>query len=100
MYKRVAATPQPRQQITISRPVVTPEAMEVAAEIGRKAIEHARERGLLEGVVFDVEYQTAIDKTTLMAALGRLYGDDSTLGVGIVQTDGLSSSFVTVQSYQ
>lgn len=99
MYKRVAATPQPRHRITVSMPAVTPEALAVAAEIGRKAIDHARECRLSEGVVFDVEHQTTIDKTTLMTALGRLYGDDSSLGVGIVGTDGRSSSFVTMQSY-
>lgn len=99
MHKRVAATPQPRHQITVSRPAVTPEAMEVAAEIGRKAIEHARAHRLCEGVIFDIQHQTTIDKTTLMAALGRLYADDSNLGVGVINTDGLNSSFVTTYSY-
>lgn len=99
MQKQVAATSQPRHRIAASTPVITPEALDAAAAIGRKAIEHARERRLSEGTVFDVEHQTAVDKTTLMAALGRLYGDDSDLGVGIVGTDGRSSSFVTMQSY-
>lgn len=99
MYKRVAATPQPRHHMIVPMPAIAPEALEVAAEIGRKAIEHARECRLSEGVVFDVEHYTTIDKTTLMTALGRLYGDDSDLGVGIVGTDGRSSSFMTMQSY-
>lgn len=92
MRNRAAVAPQPCP-ITTSMPIVTDQAMDDAAKVGRQALNHARETALPPDAEFTIDFTVETDKTTLTAAIARTYGDDTPSNVQFIGTDGRSATF-------